>query len=269
MIVDTGCSRTTIRKDLVSPSKVQVNTRDSQIANGEWINFKLAVAERLAVPVLLGRDLLIDWMIAQHMSDEELREILQKRQEQQFVVTMRARARREGVKEEQRLQEEALAQGQPRTITEEQRPRRDADMQDVEAVGHREQDVTVTRDKQLNNQDHQEDQSESQRREPTLGEEFDFSEDLFRRSRLARQDLSRGQRRRRKANESRVMFDEKDTSMLSRAQQEDPEVQRWRSKEDPSRVKETRECFFVYGEPGTKEPSMTRLYYQKNIGHRC
>ena len=32
------------------------------------------------------------------------------------------------------------------------------------------------------------------------GEEFDFSEDLFRRSRLARQDLSRGQRR--KANKS-------------------------------------------------------------------
>ena len=72
--------------------------------------------ERLAVPVLLGRDLPIDWMITQHLSDDELREILQKRQEQQFVVTTRARARREGVEEEQRLQEEALAQGQPRTI---------------------------------------------------------------------------------------------------------------------------------------------------------
>ena len=102
-------------------------------------------------------------MIAQRLSDEELREILQKRQEQQFVVTTRARAQREGAEEEQRLQEEALAQGQSRTITEEQRPQKEADMQDVEAVEHREQEVTVARDKQLNNQDDQEDQSESQR----------------------------------------------------------------------------------------------------------
>ena len=36
------------------------------------------------------------------------------------------------------------------------------------------------------------------------------------------------------------MSDEEDTSMLSRAQQKDPEVQCWRSEEDPSRVKEKR-----------------------------
>ena len=138
MTVDTGCSRTTVWKNLVSPSKVQGNTRDSQIANGEWNNSKLAevemeiegekyskevaVAERLAVPVLLGRDLQIDLMIAQCLSDEKLREILQERQEQEFVVTTSAQARKEGAEEEQRLQEEALAQGQSRTITEEQRP---------------------------------------------------------------------------------------------------------------------------------------------------
>ena len=147
MIVDTGCSRTTIRKDLASPSKVQGNTRDSQITNGKWINCKLAeveleiegekystkvaVAECLAVPVLLGRDLPIDQMIAQRLSDEELREILQKRQEQQFVVTTRARAQREGAEEEQRLQEKALAHSQSRTITEEQRSQKEADMQDT------------------------------------------------------------------------------------------------------------------------------------------
>ena len=34
------------------------------------------------------------------------------------------------------------------------------------------------------------------------------------------------------------MSDEEDTSTLSRAQQEDPEVQHWRSEEDPYRVKE-------------------------------
>ena len=45
MIVNTGCSRTTVRKDLVNPSKVQGNTKDSQITNGEWINCKLAVVE--------------------------------------------------------------------------------------------------------------------------------------------------------------------------------------------------------------------------------
>ena len=56
--------------------------------------------------------------------------------------------------------------------------------------------------------------------------------DLFGRSRPARQD------QRRKANKSWVMSDEEDTNTLSGAQQEDPEVQRWRSKEDPSRVKE-------------------------------
>ena len=130
---------------------------------GEKYSTEVAVVERLAVPVLLGRDLPIDWMIAQRLSDEELREILQKRQEQQFVVTTRARARREGAEEEQRLQEEALAQGQSRTITEEQRPQKEADMYDVEAVEHREREVTVARDKQLNNQNDQEDQSESQR----------------------------------------------------------------------------------------------------------
>ena len=111
-------------------------------------------------------------------------------------------------------------------------------MQNVEAVEHREREVSVARDKQLNNQDDQEDQSKSQRQEPTLGEEFDFSEDLFGRSRLVRQDMLRGQRR--KANKSRVMSDKEDTSSLSRAQQEDQEVQHWRSEEDPSRVKEKR-----------------------------
>ena len=54
------------------------------------------------------------------------------------MVTTRARAQREGAEEEQRLQEKALAQGQSRTITEEQRPQKEADMQDVEAVEHRE-----------------------------------------------------------------------------------------------------------------------------------
>ena len=44
-------------------------------------------------------------------------------------------------------------------ITEEQRPQKEADMQDVEAVDHREREVTVARDKQLNNQNDQEDQS--------------------------------------------------------------------------------------------------------------
>ena len=57
---------------------------------GEKYSTEVAVAERLAVPVLLGRDLPIDRMIAQHLSDEELREILQKRQ--QFVVTTRVQA---------------------------------------------------------------------------------------------------------------------------------------------------------------------------------
>ena len=70
-------------------------------------------------------------MIAQRLSDEELREILQKRQEQQFVVTTRARAQREGAEEEQRLQEKALAHSQSRTITEEQRSQKEADMQDT------------------------------------------------------------------------------------------------------------------------------------------
>ena len=45
VIVDTGCSRTTVQKDLVSPSKVQGDTRDSRIANGKWINCKLAEVE--------------------------------------------------------------------------------------------------------------------------------------------------------------------------------------------------------------------------------
>ena len=125
---------------------------------GEKYSTEVAVVERLAVPVLLGRDLPTDRMIAQRLSDEELREILQKRQGQQFVVTTRARTRREGAEEEQRLQEEALAQGQSRMITEEQRPQKEADMQDVEAVDHREREVTVARDKQLNNQNDQEDQ---------------------------------------------------------------------------------------------------------------
>ena len=79
------------------------------------------------------------------------------------MVTTRARAQREGSEEEQSLQEKALAQGQSRMITEEQRPQKEADMQDVEAVEHRQREVTVARDKQLNNQDDQEDQSESQR----------------------------------------------------------------------------------------------------------
>ena len=98
-------------------------------------------------------------------------------------------------------------------------------------------------------------------------DEFDFSEDLFGRSSPARQDLSRGQRR--KGNKLRVMSDEEVMSTLSRAQQEDPEVQHWRNEEDPSRVKEKRECCFVYGDLGTKELSMSRSCYQKNTGHMC
>ena len=156
-------------------------------------------AEQL-IRTLQTEDMSPDDILQQLVIEQLLREILQKRQEQQFVVTTRARAQREGAEEEQRLQEKALAQGQSRMITEEQRPQKEADIQDIEAVEHREREVTVAQDMQLNNLDDQEDQSESQRREPTLGEEFDFSKNLFGRTRLARQDLSRGQRR--KANKS-------------------------------------------------------------------
>ena len=78
------------------------------------------MAERLAVPVLLGRDLPIEKMSAQSWSEEELQEVLHEKKEQQFAVTTRAQVREEKAEEEQRLQEEVQAQDQSRLIGDEQ-----------------------------------------------------------------------------------------------------------------------------------------------------
>ena len=83
----------------------------------------------------------------------------------------------------------------------------------------------------------------------------------------ARQDLSRGQRR--KANKSRVMSDEEGTSTLSRSRQEDPEVQHWRSEEDPSRVKEkwgVLLCVWRSRNEGTKYKQIVLLEEYRSTG---
>ena len=110
MILDTGCSRTTTKKELVKPEKVTAifkGVPDSQLrldklslakveleVGGKKYITEAAVAERLAVPVLFEK------MIAQSLSEEELQEILHEKKEQQFAVTTRAQVREEKAKEE-------------------------------------------------------------------------------------------------------------------------------------------------------------------------
>ena len=88
MWLDTGCSRTTVRKDLVPPSALKPGRRLARVANGELLscgladveleiggqqyNVEAAVAERLPVPVLLGRDPPWKQLIVQQMTPEEL-----------------------------------------------------------------------------------------------------------------------------------------------------------------------------------------------------
>ena len=106
MWLDTGCSCTTVRRDLLLKSVIKLGQQLARVANGELLNcgladielkirdqvyhVEVAVAERLPVPVLLGRDLPWKQLIMQQMTQGKLGSCKQPdRKEEAFTVVTR------------------------------------------------------------------------------------------------------------------------------------------------------------------------------------
>ena len=116
MRIDTGCSRTTIRRSLIKGCKLKLSRLDVTVANGAVVSQGLAdvildlegnhyfrevaVAENLHVPVLLGNDMPSLKLTLGKMSPEEWRQYLAEgeRQELSLTVTTRSQAQAQKAK---------------------------------------------------------------------------------------------------------------------------------------------------------------------------
>ena len=128
ILLDTGCSRTLVRKDLVPEEKFLCGraiticcahgdtslyplARVKMVVNGKTIEVEAAAAEKLPMAVLLGtdvpelRELLTDQLTTTAEEDAEA-----------LAVTTRSRARCEQWQEEQRLENERAAEVHPKAI---------------------------------------------------------------------------------------------------------------------------------------------------------
>ena len=202
MILDTGCSKTTVHQRYMDGQKIKTEERKSQVATGDWMTCRLAdvtlrvnekdypmevnVTNQLAVPVLLGQDMPLVRRMLYWFDESEKQE-----EEGRILAVTRAQARKEKLEEEQRIREESEAQGNPSPLHagSDESPVEEVSLSHTRLSEMRIPTVTAEPredDCGSDGNDRQEERSES---------EFDFSEDLFGTNRPARLKLSRGQRR--------------------------------------------------------------------------
>ena len=88
MQIDTECSRTTVRKDLIHASQLKPGRQQATVASEDVVSYELAditaevdgqkipieaaVADKLPVQVLLGSDLPLEKLIVRRISVENL-----------------------------------------------------------------------------------------------------------------------------------------------------------------------------------------------------
>ena len=124
MRIDTGCSRTTIREDLIAPYLRQPKSVSAMVATGEIVEYRtavvtvkvdgverqleVAVAKELPVPVLLGADMPLEELIVMKLSGQRLKEIVT---DESFAVLTRSQVRRDTEAQKQCLDEERKTQG--------------------------------------------------------------------------------------------------------------------------------------------------------------
>ncbi len=111
MRVDTGCCRTTVRKDLLPNVLLKPGLSEMRVANGNILKYHLAdviltvkdqeyplevaVAEKLAVPVLLGVDLSLEDLWIDNVSTDKLEKAYRKRKEGLVSMVTRSQTRKQ------------------------------------------------------------------------------------------------------------------------------------------------------------------------------
>ena len=111
MQVDTGCCRTTVRKDLLPNVLLKPGRSEMTVANGNKRKYSLAdviltvkdqeyplevaVAEKLAVPVLLGVDLPLEDLWIDNVSTDKLEKAYKKRKEGLVAMVTRSQTRKQ------------------------------------------------------------------------------------------------------------------------------------------------------------------------------
>ena len=221
MWLDTGCTRTTVQKDLIPKAMLKAGEKRARVANGEELSYRLAdvvisiegrdypieaaVADALPVPVLLGRDMPWRELIVQQLIEEALAKCSGSRQEEAFAVVTREQTRQEKDAEKRRQEEEDATQGVANPPNTEL------------TTGHVEEDSV--------------EQEESTEDEAVCP----FADDLFAPTRPVRIKLTRSQKR---EEARRRVHEDVSGERLRQLQQKDEDVQCWRVSEDPSRVLE-------------------------------
>ena len=245
MWLDTGCSRTTVRSDLVPQQDLKKTRCRTRTASGELVDNPLAdvelevqgtkyrveaaVSNNLPVSVLIGRDVPVDEMVAERMPLETLARCMQKiicregettEEETAFAVQTRNQRRQEMEAEEQRVAEEEAEQtkARPLSLTEDESDESEEEEEDPQD-GEQENGVQGT--------------TESE--ESLEGPAFNFDAELFGATRPNRSKLTRTQRK--EQAEQRLNVQGSRSTTLREEQEKDAEIQNWRSAEAPDRLR--------------------------------
>ena len=252
MRIDTGCSRTTIREDLIAPYLRQPKSVSVMVAMGEIVEYctavvtvkvdgverqlEVAVAKELPVPVLLGADMPLEELIVMKLSGQRLKEIVT---DKSFAVLTRSQVRRDTEAEKQCLDEERKTQGVASPLVWKEDGKEDE-----------QKETSATMDPGSDCSDGRKDLQkgkvrtcpEARTKEAEVDQEcqsnpgFDLDDDLFGESGKARTELTQEQKRQERRRRWRNSEGKTNVEELSKSQREDETIQQWMSKEDPTRI---------------------------------
>ena len=250
MWLDTGCSRTTIRSDLVPKEAWKRSCTQAEMASGELVEYPLAdveltvrgksyrleaaVSHNLPVPVLLGRDVAVEEMVACQLPEDVWERCCQERRRRardcNYAVVTRSQHRAALAEQRQDEAQERLEQtvARPLSLVEGDTEDDDASEMPQESEDESEGESGTALEPTA------EETPGVSELEVELEPDFPFAEELFGESRPARAELTRTQR---KANAQRWASDERQrSSTFQQDQAMDGELQDWRSSEVPERV---------------------------------
>ena len=239
MRLDSGCTRTTVRKDLIPRGLLKQERSRLTIADGSQLDcgladvtlqmndkdytLEVAVAKELAVPVLLGRDLPLLELMCDQIPTKQLRELCAQREkpEEELMVVTRSQRRREN--------------GSGRQINyRESSDEDETSSQEWESIGGEVNESASMREaRQCNDGDEQETEFE-----------FDFANDLFQEARDPRPRMSKAQKRATGLIRTGAKKSPTEMKTFGQRQYEDSEVQRWMREEQPSRVIKSKGVLF-------------------------
>ena len=272
MKIDTGCDRTCVRKCLVPKEcllgkyvtqrtaygKERVNQLAKVKLNIDGLEYQreVSVTDKLAAPVLLGRDLPLYQLIWRKLPKEERDKW--NSDEQVLAVETRAYKKQRLELEVQQKQEEQrdggivipLAKTLSASAPELNTTEIDSQQEESSVEDSGEDGVEIQERNSIETPTPRSQKYLDHKEEPGVADDFQgFADDLFGESR-SKQYLSRSQKREKGAQRVRQLASKQST--FQQLQLEDQEIQEWKQKEEPDRVIEKNGIMLRSWKPRSK-----------------